>query len=179
LRKLTASKKYTVHSRGIWERFRRIFALDPNRSSGVPLNMQFRNPPPGGLPPYTYDDPVTVPAGDIADNPYWKRDNRRSYPQTSVVNQSQAVGLLTFGSEKKPVEGALGIGQEGETQLVKVEKEGEETGLAGLFQSQSEVAKVLGPDGLPPRPTELHFSDKTRSQDWQLNAEDDQAYPSQ
>lgn len=170
-------QKYTTHSRGIWETLRRFFALDPARSSGVPLNMRFRNPPPGALPPTSYDDPVTVPAGDIADNPYWKRDQRRSYPRISVVNQSQAVGLLTFGSEKTPIEGALGMGQEGETQLIKVEKEGEERGLAGLFEAKSELAKVLGPNGLPPRPPALHFSEQVKEQDWKLNPDDEQAYP--
>jgi hypothetical protein len=41
-----------------------------------------------------YDDPVTVPAADLADNPYWKRDVRRRYPQLSTVTQADAVALL-------------------------------------------------------------------------------------
>ncbi|RYC63499.1 NADH dehydrogenase/NADH:ubiquinone reductase (H(+)-translocating) [Xylaria longipes] len=79
------SQKQTLESTGIWALVRRVFAVDPNRSSGVPLNPFFRNPTPGALDPLTYDDPVTLPAGDIADNPYWKRDARRSYPKLSFV----------------------------------------------------------------------------------------------
>lgn len=168
-----AAQKYTVHSRGIWETIRRFFALDPARSSGVPLNMRFRNPPPGANPPELFDDPVTMPAGDIADNPYWKRDNRRSYPQLSVVDQSQAVGLLTFGSQQAPIEGALGVGAEGQTQLVQVGNDG---GLARHFAAKGAVAKVLGPNGLPPLPASLHT--RTTPKEWTLLPQDQQAYSS-
>jgi hypothetical protein len=70
------SKKYTIQSTGIWERIRRALAVDPNRSNGVPLNPQYRNPPPG-VPSSEqygeYEDPVTVPAGDLAENYYFNR----------------------------------------------------------------------------------------------------------
>ena len=33
-------------------------------------------------------------ASDPAQNPYWKRDVRRVYPQLSVVTQSELSGLL-------------------------------------------------------------------------------------
>ena len=36
-------------------------------------------------------------ASDIAENPYWKRDVRRAYPQLSVVTQEQ---LSTFLLQK-------------------------------------------------------------------------------
>jgi hypothetical protein len=95
-------QKQTLQSTGIWEAFRRFLAIDPERSNGVPLNPHFRNPPPGANDPLQYDDPVTLPAGDIADNPYWKRDNRRGYPQLSVVDQSQFAQLITIGSAEAP-----------------------------------------------------------------------------
>ncbi|KAL8926456.1 MAG: hypothetical protein Q9208_002999 [Pyrenodesmia sp. 3 TL-2023] len=147
-------KKYTVQSTGIWDRIRRLLAVDPNRSSGVPLNPQFRNPPPGANPPEAYDDPITVPAGDIAENAYFRRDMRRSYPRLSVVKQGDVVGLLTVGSQAKPKENILQIGDAGTKQLMQVQQEGEDKGLAALFEREiTSVANVLGANGMPPFPT--------------------------
>lgn len=146
-----ALQKYTIGSTGVWEMIRKFFALDPNRSTGVPLNPQYRNPPPGALDPNTYDDPTTVPAADIADNPYWKRDVRRSYPRISAVSQGDVVGLLRVGSAANPSEKLL-AGSEGSKQLVAVKQEGEEKGLAVLFEQQKAVGSVLGEDGMPPFP---------------------------
>jgi hypothetical protein len=100
---------------------------------------------------------VTVPAGDIADNPYWKRDVRRSYPQLSTVRQADAVGLLTVGSQAAPKDDVLKIGQAGEQQLVAVKEQGEERGLAALFeQDKKSVQGVLGVNGLPPSPANIN-----------------------
>ncbi|KAM0245251.1 hypothetical protein ACHAQJ_010612, partial [Trichoderma viride] len=148
---VSISKKQTLQSTGIWETIRKAFAIDPNRSNGVPLNPYFRNPTPGALDPRSYDDPVTIPAGDIADNPYWKRDSRRSYPQLSVVDQGHAVSLLTVGSAAQPKVDL--IGEAGEKALVAAQKEGE-TGLAKFFEKAPKgVAKDLFVDGLPPLPS--------------------------
>ena len=68
----------------------------------MPLNPQFRNPPPGAQDPNAYDDPVTLPAADLADNPYWRRDVRRRYPRLSTVTQADVVGLLEVGSKVNP-----------------------------------------------------------------------------
>ncbi|KAK6499287.1 hypothetical protein TWF506_003914 [Arthrobotrys conoides] len=142
----TLGTKYTLKSHGIWERIRRFFAVDPNRSTGIPYVAQYRNPLPGTLPQPTYYDPVTIPSGDIADNPYWKRDNRRAYPRLSVVTQSDQVGMLLLGTAAVP---RIADGAVGEKQLVEV-KEGN--------QSLVEVMKKLGnegllmKDGLPPLP---------------------------
>ncbi len=92
---------------------------------------------------------MTTPAADIADNPYWKRDVRRSYPRLSTVTQSKAVGLLTVGSAANPSPKLL-AGEEGAKQLVAVQQEGEK-GLAAYFESETPAA-VLGEDGLPPKP---------------------------
>ncbi|RAL16562.1 putative NADH-ubiquinone oxidoreductase 21 kDa subunit [Aspergillus homomorphus CBS 101889] len=155
---IAVHKKYTVQSTGIWERIRRLFAIDPDRSTGVPLNSQFRLPAPGSLPPLSYDDPVTIPAGDIADNPYWKRDVRRNYPRLSTVSQADAVGLLSVGSQAAPKE-VLKLGEAGEKQLVSIKEEGEERGLAGLFKKDKAGVKgVLGANGLPPLPCSLNSS---------------------
>ena len=115
------------------------------------MNPQFRSPPPGANDPMLYDDPVTVPAGDIADNPYWKRDKRRNYPQISAVTQADAVGLLTVGSAAKPSEQLL-AGEEGSKQLVTAKQQGEDKGLAQVFEQQTALGNVLDVDGSPPFP---------------------------
>ncbi|KAL2687080.1 hypothetical protein Neosp_004631 [[Neocosmospora] mangrovei] len=149
---VSIAKKHTVQSTGVWEVLRRFFAIDPERSNGVPLNPHNRNPPPGANPPLEYDDPVTLPAGDIADNPYWKRDSRRNYPQLSVVNQSQFAQLLTVGSAATPKVEL--IGEAGEKQLVAV-KEESQTGLAQALGkvAPGEATKDVFVNGLPPLPS--------------------------
>lgn len=138
----------------------------------MPLNSQYRLPTPGSLPPLSYDDPVTVPAGDIADNPYWKRDVRRSYPRLSTVNQADAVGLLSVGSQAAPKDDVLQVGEAGEKQLASVKHQGEERGLAGLFEKDIKGIKgVLGVNGLPPTPCNLNSS----ASKYQLG--DDHGYP--
>lgn len=119
------------------------------------MNRLFRNPTPAGNDPAAYDDPVTAPSGDIADNPYWKRDVRRNYPKLSVVNQGDVVGLLTVGSRSSPKDEVLQIGDAGSKQLVAVKEEGEK-GLAAYFEKDNKnMAAILGPGGMPPMPTSL------------------------
>ncbi|KAF3922165.1 hypothetical protein ABW21_db0203384 [Orbilia brochopaga] len=139
-------KKYTLGSTGIWERFRRLFAVDPNRSTGVPYVAQYRVPAPTTLPALPYHDPVTIPSGDIADNPYWKRDNRRAYPKLSVVTQADQAGMLLLGTAAVP---RIADGSVGEKQLVEVKSSGE-----SLVEVMKKVGNggVLMKDGLPPVP---------------------------
>jgi hypothetical protein len=145
-------QRYTLEPQGVWAWFNKIF-WPVDRSSGIPLNPQFRNPPPAALDPKSFDDPVTVPAADIADNPYWKRDARRNYPKLSSVTQGDMVALLTVGSAKTPKDDVLQIGDAGKNQLVTVQKEGEEGGLAKFLVAKKDAGKaVLGEDGLPPKP---------------------------
>jgi hypothetical protein len=119
----------------------------------VPLNPHNRNPSPGSNDPSYYTDPVTLPAGDIADNPYWKRDHRRNYPALSVVGQAEQVALLGVGSAANPRVEL--IGEEGSKALVAAKEEGETAGLAKFFEKNGkDVAKlVLGENGLPPLPS--------------------------
>lgn len=155
---------------------RRVFALDPNRSNGVPLNPHYRNPTPGSNDPTAYDDPVTAPAGDIADNPYWKRDNRRSYPALSTVSQGDLVGLLSVGSAAQPKVEL--IGEAGEKQLVAAQEKGQ-TGLASFFKEQPQVAaKDTFVGGLPPTPsgTSLRSDGQWDVYKYGLNEEQQQTY---
>ncbi|OIW23448.1 NADH-ubiquinone oxidoreductase [Coniochaeta ligniaria NRRL 30616] len=150
---VSLSKKHTLESVGIWARIRKSLAIDPNRSTGVPLNPHNRNPAPGSNDPLAYDDPVTIPAGDIADNPYWKRDARRAYPRLSVIGQADQVALLGVGSAAAPRVEL--IGEAGSKALVAAEEEGKNTGLAAYLEKKgADVGKlVLREDGLPPLPS--------------------------
>ncbi|KOS40664.1 hypothetical protein ACN38_g8509 [Penicillium nordicum] len=173
---ISINQKYSVQSTGIWERLRRLLAIDPERSTGIPLNSQYRLPTPGSVPPLAYDDPVTLPAGDIADNPYWKRDARRSYPQLSTVRQADAVSLLTVGSQAAPKDEVLKIGQAGEQQLIAVKEQGEERGLAAFFeQDKKSVQGVLGANGLPPNPANINPVSKPSQSKYELGTEN--GYP--
>lgn len=171
-------QKYTVRSTGIWDRIRRLLAVDPNRSSGVPLNPQYRNPPPGANPPGVYDDPVTVPSGDIAENPYFSRDIRRSYPRLSVVQQSDVVGLLSVGSKAKPKEDVLQLGAAGTKQLVQIRKEGEEKGLAALFEKEkSSIGSILDANKMPPFPTGASRLSLQGGRKYIMDADRENGYP--
>ncbi|KAL9624950.1 MAG: hypothetical protein Q9160_000997 [Pyrenula sp. 1 TL-2023] len=187
-RVVPVNKKYTVQSHGVWERIRRLFAIDPSRSTGVPLNPQYRNPTPGALGPQTYDDPVTVPSGDIADNPYWKRDVRRNYPQLSVVNQADVVGLLTVGSAATPKDEVLKLGDAGTKQLVEIRQDGEERGLSNFFGTQKvesvltpailegrDLDKAISQRQMPPMPTAL--GQNASATPYTQLEEEEQGYP--
>lgn len=128
-------------------------ALEPERSSGIPLNPWYRNPAPGTNDPSAITDPVTIPAGDIADNPYWKRDHRRSYPATSVLAQADLANLLSVGSAAEPKVEL--IGEAGEKALVQAKEQGETTGLAKVIAEKGvEVAKKdVFVNGMPPLPS--------------------------
>jgi hypothetical protein len=120
----------------------------------VPLNSQFRTPTPGGQDPLAYDDPVTVPAGDIADNAYFRRDVRRAYPRPSLVSQPDVVSLLSVGSAASPKVEL--IGEAGAQALVAAREEGEKGGLSVFLQKANGVAeakKDVFVNGLPPLPS--------------------------
>lgn len=123
----------------------------------------------------SYDDPVTVPAGDIADNPYWKRDTRRNYPRLSVVNQADAVALLTVGNATAPKVEL--IGEAGSQALVAAETEGQEKGLAKVFEEKGVAAtKELLVNGMPPLPS----GQSLKSGEWDVHPwglTEEQAYP--
>jgi hypothetical protein len=169
------AQKYTQGSTGIWETIRKVLSVDPNRSNGIPIK-HFRNPTPGSQDPNAYDDPVTIPAADIADNPYWRRDVRRAYPNSSYVTQGDAVGLLTMGNAANPSPKLL-AGEEGAKQLVAVKQEGHK-GLAVLLESEKSVgAKVLGDNGLPPMPVQTRSRGTIGAEKYELA--DTQSYDNQ
>ncbi|OBT51324.1 hypothetical protein VE04_07099 [Pseudogymnoascus sp. 24MN13] len=164
-RVIPVAGKYTVQSTGIYERIRRIFAVDPTRSNGIPLNPQFRNPTPGAEDPQHHRRRRHAPAADIAGNPYWKRDTRRNYARASVVGQGELVQLLSVGNAKD--------GAKGEKALVAAKDEGEK-GLAAFFR-EGDVSGVLGEGGLPPNPSRGGPDDAPV----RYEMPEDQAYPAQ
>lgn len=132
-----------------------------------------------------------MPAGDIADNPYFKRDVRRNYPRLSTVRQTDVVRLLLEGSQADPSpslslgsdasgEGggdSGGGGEKGEGdkegvakgEVVEVKAEGEREGLSSLLlsgkrtQNSSLNGIFSGPNGLPPFPTGMNSSSSSSS----------------
>ena len=142
------------------------------------MNPQYRNPPPGANPPEAYDDPVTVPAGDIAENPYYKRDIRRSYPRLSVVKQADVVGLLSVGNKSNSKENVLQIGDAGAKQLMQVKQEGEQKGLAAFFEKDKNItAGIFGSDGLPPFPSGMSRASPVGGRKYVMDADREQGYP--
>ena len=171
------SQKHTLQSKGLWEGIRRLLAIDPNRSNGVPLNPHFRFPSPGAADPRTITDPVTMPAGDIAGNPYWKRDARRNYARLSVVNQADAVALLSVGSAAAPK--AELVGEAGSQALVAAAEAGKTQGLGTFLATQAPEAsaKDLFVNGLPPIPSGQSLATGA----WNVHPytiNEDQTYPS-
>jgi hypothetical protein len=125
-----------------------------------------------------YDDPVTVPAADIAGNPYWKRDARRNYPRLSVVGQAEQVALLTVGSAAKPRVEL--IGEAGSKALVAAEDEGKQIGLAAYFEKTGgpQIAKlVLDQNGLPPLPSGQSLDNSGNWEVKKYSLEGEQSYP--
>ncbi|KAK6455201.1 NADH-ubiquinone oxidoreductase subunit [Scheffersomyces xylosifermentans] len=144
-------KKYTTQSTGIWEKVRQILSLVPNRSSGNPIVTLFRVEPPGERiqDAKNYKDPITLPAGDIQGNPYYKRDYRRNYPQVHGFNQTKISGLLQLGSANKP---RISIGNKGTEELSVYIDPSKEVSLATTLSSvPADVIKgeLLGSSGEP------------------------------
>ncbi|CAN6638740.1 hypothetical protein TRVA0_017S00936 [Trichomonascus vanleenenianus] len=167
-------KKYTSTSRGIWEKLRKLLAIVPNRSTGNPVVPYYRTPTPGSRPEAAgYTDPYTVPAGDIADNPYFKRDHRRNYPQIAYYDQATIAGLLTYGSAAHP---RIAAGAAGTKALAEVEN-GQISLTNALTTHKSAIlGEVLEKNGQPPIPPSF------KPKKWRVVAEPesgmyDESYP--
>lgn len=144
-------KKYTTGSLGIWEKLRQLLYLVPNRSSGNPVVSLYRVPPPGARLDEAahYVDPQTLPTGDIAGNPYYKRDHRRHYPQVIGFNQTKVAGLLRLGSEQYP---RIAKGEKGTKELLVFLTDDANVGLASaLASTPANVVngQILGISGEP------------------------------
>ncbi|KAH8101992.1 NADH dehydrogenase [Phellopilus nigrolimitatus] len=92
---------YHLNPKGFWKKFRDAVVVSPSISSGLPLAAVNRYPQPASRPE-KYATPATK-ASDPAENPYWKRDVRRAYPQLSVVTQDELATFLLQAPEQPSV----------------------------------------------------------------------------
>jgi hypothetical protein len=120
--------------------------------------------------PEEYVDPLTSPAADLAENPYWKRDTRREYPRTLVYSQPYIAGLLSYGNAAAP---RIAAGEPGTKALAEVTSGQLE--LTTVLASTNVGKEVLARNGgLPPLPG---TGSRVR-QNWRfkLNEETEQGY---
>jgi hypothetical protein len=98
--------------------------------------------------PEEYVEPLTSPAADLADNPYWKRDTRRDYPRTLIYTQPYIAGLLSYGNASAP---RIAAGETGTKALAEVTSGKLE--LTTVLESTDVGKEVLARNGgLPPLP---------------------------
>lgn len=140
-------------SKGIWEKLRQLLTLVPNRSSGNPIVAWYRMPSPSSHPENEhYTDPATLPASDIAGNPYYARDHRRNYPRIAYYDQTLTAGLLKLGSAANP---RIADGNAGTQELAAIS----EDKLTNIIASSSKdviLGEVLEKSGQPPIPPALN-----------------------
>ncbi|SCV70069.1 BQ2448_1463 [Microbotryum intermedium] len=96
VRQRMSADPWATHSSGdaspFWKKVREALVVNPDISSGNPLVRKHRQPEPASR-----EEKFSVPvskSSDVAQNPYWKRDNRRQYPMTEVLQQSELSALL-------------------------------------------------------------------------------------
>ncbi|KAG2362257.1 NUZM, NADH-ubiquinone oxidoreductase 21.3 kDa subunit [Suillus spraguei] len=143
-KKAAESTLYHVHPKGFWKKFRDAVVVNPEISSGIPLAGISRWPQPGSRPE-KYSAPATK-ASDPAQNPYWKRDVRRTYPQLSVVTQPDLSSLLIQHSEAQTIPAP----SEGEKSDVPT-KTSEIMDLTGAIAAITSAHKVYDQSKLPPK----------------------------
>ena len=122
-----------------------------------------------GSRPEEYIEPLTAPAADLAENPYWKRDTRRDYPRTLVYSQPYIAGLLSYGNASAPriAPGETGVKALAEVTSGKLE-------LMNVLQSVNVGKEVLARNGgLPPLPGTGRGREKWK---FKLNEEKEQGY---
>ncbi|KIY64155.1 NADH dehydrogenase 21 kDa subunit [Cylindrobasidium torrendii FP15055 ss-10] len=140
-KKAAESTLYHLSPKGFWKKFTDNVVVNPEISSGLPLSEMFRYPPPASRPE-KYSTPATK-ASDIAENPYWKRDVRRNYPQLSVVTQAGLSSLLIEHSKPQQVAAPT------EGQEVVAEKQ-EELDLSAAIATVTSKNQIYSSEQLPP-----------------------------
>ncbi|PIL36232.1 hypothetical protein GSI_01894 [Ganoderma sinense ZZ0214-1] len=149
-RKVADHTLYHLSPKGFWKKFRDTVAVNPDISSGLPLPSVHRFPPPGSRPE-KYCTPATK-ASDPAQNPYWKRDVRRAYPQLSVVTQSELSTLLLDHAQAQQVIVAPGEGQKAEASSVPAEHPQGGVDLTQAIATIASARKAYSESKLPPTP---------------------------
>ncbi|KIM78923.1 hypothetical protein PILCRDRAFT_74952 [Piloderma croceum F 1598] len=145
-KKAAESTLYHVHPTGFWKKFRDVVVVNPEISTGVPIASINRYPQPGSRPE-RYSSPATK-ASDPAQNPYWKRDIRRVFPQLSMVTQSELSQLLLEHSRVK----AIPAPSEGDKSFPPVEAtKHESVDLVTAIEEVASTNKLFSTTKLPPR----------------------------
>ncbi|KAI0305689.1 NADH dehydrogenase 21 kDa subunit [Multifurca ochricompacta] len=147
-RKAADHTLYHLSPKGFWKKFRDAVAVDPAISSGLPLPTVNRQPPPGSRPE-KYSTPATK-ASDPAQNPYWKRDVRRAYPQLSVVTQSELSTLLIQHSNTPEL--AVPPGPEVTSVPSVSAASAQQLGLSEAVSTINAARKAYSTSVLPPTP---------------------------
>ncbi|PPR07381.1 hypothetical protein CVT26_013697 [Gymnopilus dilepis] len=135
---------YHLSPKGFWKKFREVVSVNPEISSGLPLPNANRFPPPASRPE-KYSTPATK-ASDIAQNPYWKRDVRRAYPQLSVITQPALSTLLIEHSAPQ----AVSAPSTGTDQASVPAEQPKSVDLTQAIASITSAAKVYSESKLPP-----------------------------
>ncbi|KAH7888831.1 NUZM, NADH-ubiquinone oxidoreductase 21.3 kDa subunit [Phlebopus sp. FC_14] len=143
-KKAADSTLYHVHPKGFWKKFRDAVVVNPEISTGIPVASLNRYPQPASRPE-KYATPATK-ASDPAQNPYWKRDVRRAYPQLSVITQSDLSTLLIQHSQA-PVVSAPSEGKEAATKAPETQIKD----LVGAIATITSATQVYRENKLPPQ----------------------------
>ncbi|GJE94496.1 hypothetical protein PsYK624_106660 [Phanerochaete sordida] len=138
---------YHLSPRGFWKKFRDAVVVNPEISSGLPIQGVHRYPPPASRPE-KYATPATK-ASDPAQNPYWKRDVRRAYPQLSVVTQSELSTLLIEHHDAKQ-QVVAAPAAEGQEEKKDVPAPHEPVDLTAAIATVAQASKVFSESKLPP-----------------------------
>ncbi|EJF65268.1 21 kDa subunit of NADH dehydrogenase [Dichomitus squalens] len=146
-RKAADHTLYHLSPKGFWKKFRDAVVVNPEISSGLPIASVNRQPPPGSRPE-KYSTPATK-ASDPAQNPYWKRDVRRAYPQLSVVTQAELSTLLLEHAQAQQFIAAPGESQKSETSSVPAEQKGG-VDLTEAIATIASARKAYSESKLPP-----------------------------
>ncbi|KAI6121584.1 NUZM, NADH-ubiquinone oxidoreductase 21.3 kDa subunit [Pisolithus sp. B1] len=145
-RKAAESTLYHVHPKGFWKKFRDAVVVNPEISTGIPIAGINRYPPPGSRPE-EYSTPASK-ASDPAQNPYWKRDMRRAYPQLSVVTQTDLATLLIQHSAADTIPAPS---ESSDTEKVELRSSKQETTeLAQAIATVTSETEVYSKTTLPP-----------------------------
>ncbi|KAG0143066.1 hypothetical protein CROQUDRAFT_135186 [Cronartium quercuum f. sp. fusiforme G11] len=90
--------KYHTQPSGFWEKFRQRLVVNPEFSSGMPLNEVVRSPPPASAT--TVQVTPASKASDPAENAYFERDFRRMYPKLEMITQPELSKLLIHAPDQ-------------------------------------------------------------------------------
>ncbi|KAF8608966.1 NADH dehydrogenase 21 kDa subunit [Ceratobasidium sp. AG-I] len=146
LGQLADHTKYHHAPKGFWKKFRDAVVVNPEISTGLPLPTAHRWPQPASRPEL-YATPATK-ASDPAQNPYYKRDARRRYPQLSVVTQEHLSQVLLGAPASEaiapPSDNKAGVPAETSTPA-PVE-------LTEAIAKLTSTSKAFSPTNLPPTP---------------------------